>query len=94
MPKTVKQKDALDQIVDQFDLNGATQESLFGPDGLVRTLVARFLNKALEAEMDTHLGYKKYERKPEDRKADGNGRNGYSDKSSADGRPRGDDKSP
>ena len=80
MPKTVKQKDALDQIVDQFDLNGATQESLFGPDGLVRTLVARFLNKVLEAEMATHLGYKKYERKPADRKEDGNGRNGYSTK--------------
>ena len=81
MAKTAKQKDALDQIVDQLDLNGATQESLFGHGGLVRTLVARFLNKALEAEMDTHLGYKKYERKPADRQADGNGRNGCSVKS-------------
>ena len=61
-------------------MSGATQEDLFGPDGLVRTLAARFLNKALEGEMAAHLGYKKHERRPEDRQADGNCRNGYSTK--------------
>ena len=32
---------------------------MFGEGGLVKTLTTRLLNKALEAEMDHHLGYKK-----------------------------------
>ena len=41
MAKTVKQKDALERIVDQFDKSCAAQESLFGPDGLPRCLAIR-----------------------------------------------------
>ena len=61
MTKRNKQeKDAIDQILDQLDLHGMTQEELFGADGLAKKLTARLLNKALESEMDTHLGYKKH----------------------------------
>ena len=74
MPKTAKQKDALDQIVDQIDLRGITHEELFGPDGLIKALTARFLNKALEGEMEAHLGYKKHSREGA---GSGNSRNGY-----------------
>ena len=55
--KSTKEKDVIDQILDQLDLHGMTQEELFGADGLAKKLTARLLNKALEAEMDTHLGY-------------------------------------
>ena len=55
--KGTKEKDVIDQIIDQLDLHGMTQEELFGADGLAKKLTARLLNKALEAEMDTHLGY-------------------------------------
>ena len=75
--KSTKEKDVIDQILDQLDLHGMTQEELFGADGLAKKLTARLLNKALEAEMDTHLGYKKHSN---DGDGSGNSRNGYSDK--------------
>ena len=56
--KSTKEKDAIYQIFDQLDLHGMTQEKLFGAEGLTKKLTARLLNKALEAEMDTHLGYR------------------------------------
>ena len=60
--KTVKQKDALDRIVGQFDKSCATQESLFGPDGLARTLAARFLvHERLRPRWTQPSGLKKYE---------------------------------
>ena len=61
MTKRNKQeKDVIDQILEQLDLHGMSQEELFGKDGLAKQLTARLLNKALEAEMDMHLGYKKH----------------------------------
>lgn len=75
--KSTKEKDAIDQILDQLDLHGMTQEELFGADGLAKKLTARLLNKALEAEMDTHLGYKKHSNEGD---GSGNSRNGYSEK--------------
>ena len=75
--KNTKEKDAIDQILDQLDLHGMTQEELFGAEGLAKKLTARLLNKALEAEMDTHLGYKKHSNEGD---GSGNSRNGYSEK--------------
>ena len=80
--KSTKEKDAIDQILDQLDLHGMTQEEmtqeeLFGAEGLAKKLTARLLNKALEAEMDTHLGYKKHSNEGD---GSGNSRNGYSEK--------------
>ena len=74
---STKEKDVIDQILDQLDLHGMTQEELFGADGLAKRLTSRLLNKALEAEMDTHLGYKKHSN---DGDGSGNSRNGYSEK--------------
>ena len=59
MPRAAKEKDQIDQLIDQLDLNGITQEEMFGEGGLIKTLTSRLLNKALEAEMDHHLGYRK-----------------------------------
>lgn len=72
-----REKDAIDNIVDQLDLDGVTQEELFGEGGLVKALTARILNKALEAEMDNHLGYQKNSSAGDN---SGNSRNGYSSK--------------
>jgi transposase-like protein len=72
-----REKDAIDGIVDQLDLNGVTQDELFGQDGLVKALTSRILNKALQAEMDNHLGYQKNESAGDN---SGNSRNGYSTK--------------
>ena len=67
----------IDQIIDQLDLSGMTQEELFGKHGLARYLTSRLLNKVLEAEMDIHLGYKKNSNEGDN---SGNSRNGYSKK--------------
>ena len=67
----------IDQIIDQLDLSGMTQDELFGKDGLARYLTSRLLNKVLEAEMDVHLGYKKNSNEGDN---SGNSRNGYSKK--------------
>ena len=75
--RSTKEKDVLDEIIDQLDLHGMTQEELFGANGLARKLTARLLNKALEAEMDRHLGYKKHSNEGD---GSGNSRNGYSAK--------------
>ena len=75
--KSTKEKDVIDQILDQLDLHGMTQEELFGADGLAKRLTSRLLNKALEAEMDTHLGYRKHSSEGD---GSGNSRNGYSEK--------------
>ncbi|MGN0850861.1 MAG: transposase, partial [Candidatus Ornithospirochaeta sp.] len=77
MPRARKEKDQIDQIIDQLDLNGITQEEMFGEGGLVKTLTTRLLNKALEAEMDHHLGYKKNSVAG---KNSGNSRNGHTKK--------------
>ena len=75
--KSTKEKDVIDQILDQLDLHGMTQDELFGADGLAKKLTSRLLNKALEAEMDTHLGYRKHSSEGD---GSGNSRNGYSEK--------------
>lgn len=78
MTKRNKQeKDVIDLILDQLDLHGMSQKELFGKDGLAKQLTSRLLNKALEAEMDMHLGYKKHS---SDGDGSGNSRNGYSTK--------------
>ena len=75
--RSKREKDALDTIIDQLDLDGVTQDELFGEGGLVKALTSRILNKALEAEMDNHLGYEKHSSLGD---LTGNNRNGYSNK--------------
>lgn len=52
-------------------------EDFFGPDGLLKQLVAAVTNRALEAEMTAHLGYGKGEEPPE---GQANRRNGHGSK--------------
>ncbi|MFA6775419.1 MAG: IS256 family transposase, partial [Sphaerochaetaceae bacterium] len=60
-----------------MDLNGVSQDELFGEGGIVKVLTTRIPNKALEAEMDDHLGYQKHSSLGD---LSGNNRNGYSTK--------------
>ena len=77
MPRAPKEKDQIDQLIDQLDLSGITQDEMFGEGGLIKTLTTRLLNKALEAEMDHHLGYKKNSAEGNNT---GNSRNGHTTK--------------
>lgn len=54
-----------------------TQEDLFGPEGLVKQFSKALIERCLQTEMSTHLGYEKHERGAEEKP---NHRNGYSSK--------------
>src|ERR1700736_2396732 len=54
-----------------------TQEDLFGPEGVVKQWSAALIERCLQAELSTHLGYEKHQRAEEARP---NHRNGYTQK--------------
>ena len=72
-----KEKDVIDQLLDQIDFHGMTAEELAGENGLLKKLTSRFYSKALDAEMDEQLGYKKNDNAGDN---SGNSRNGYTTK--------------
>ena len=72
-----KEKDVIDQLLDQIDFHGMTAEELAGENGLLKQLTSRFYSRALEAEMEAHLGYKKHDNTGDN---SGNSRNGYTTK--------------
>ena len=72
-----KEKDVIDRMLDQIDFHGMTAEELAGENGLLKKLTSRFYSKALDAEMDEHLGYKKNDNAGDN---SGNSRNGYTSK--------------
>ena len=72
-----KEKDALDQLLDNIDFRGLTQDEVVGKDGLIKRLTGRILQRALEAEMTEHLGYEKNSNSGDN---SGNSRNGHTEK--------------
>ena len=72
-----KEKDVIDRMLDQIDFHGMTAEELAGENGLLKQLTRRFCSRALDAEMDEHLGYKKNDNAGDN---SGNSRNGYTTK--------------
>ena len=64
-------------MLDQIDFHGMTAEELAGENGLLKQLTRRFYSRALDAEMDEHLGYKKNDNAGDN---SGNSRNGYTTK--------------
>ena len=72
-----KEKDAIDLLLDQIDFHGLTQEDVLGQNGLVKTLTAKLLNRAMEAEMEHHVGYPKNSSAGDNT---GNSRNGHTEK--------------
>ena len=75
--KKIKEKDVIDLMLDQIDFHGMTAEELSGENGLLKQLTRRFYSRVLEAEMDSHLGYKKNDNSGDN---SGNSRNGYTSK--------------
>src|ERR1017187_4888166 len=65
------------EIVDRLLANYEKPEDLTGENGVLRQLTKALMERALEAEMATHLGY---ERHDQEAKPNGNRRNGKSKK--------------
>lgn len=57
-----KSKDQIDKLLDGIDFKNLSSEEITGPDGLLKLLSKRMLEKAMEAEMEDHLGYEKHQR--------------------------------
>ncbi len=75
--KEKKEKDLIDQLLDQIDFRGLTQDKVVGQEGLIKQLSGKILERALEAEMTEHLGYEKHSNAGDN---NGNSRNGYTEK--------------
>jgi putative transposase len=67
--------EAIEKLIDQLDVGVGAE--IFGSDGLVKQITKRLVERALEAEMATHLGYAKGDRGPEPK---ANPRNGTTTK--------------
>ena len=72
MKPTIKE-----ELLDELLANYTQPDDLLGPDGLLTELKKRLINRVLESEMTTHLGYEKHASAPE---GPSNSRNGHSDK--------------
>src|SRR5215469_6801405 len=75
--KSAKEKDIIDQLLDNIDFRGLTQDAVVGRGGLIKQLTGRILQRALEAEMTEHLGYEKNCNTGDN---NGNSRNGHTEK--------------
>jgi transposase-like protein len=72
-----REKDQWDRLLEQIDFHGMTQEEVLGQDGLIKQLTGRILQRALECEMDLHLGHEKHDPAGDN---SGDSRNGHSEK--------------
>ncbi|CAN5299566.1 IS256 family transposase [soil metagenome] len=72
-----KKHDLLDELIREHLAEGKHPRELLEEGGLLKQLTKQLVQKCLEAEMDTHLGYEKNERAG---KGSENRRNGYSKK--------------
>jgi transposase-like protein len=77
MARKKREKDILDQLLDNIDFRGLTQDEVAGKDGLIKQLTGKILQRALEAEMTEHLGYEKNSNAGDN---SGNSRNGHTEK--------------
>lgn len=72
-----KNHEAIEKLLDGIDFKNLTTEQISGPDGLLKQLTKRLIEKAMNAEMTEHLGYEKHETAE---KRVSNSRNGKSKK--------------
>jgi putative transposase len=66
-----------DELLDELLKNYSQPGDLLGPDGLLTELKKRLINRVLESELTTHLGYDKHQSPPDGQT---NARNGHSPK--------------
>ncbi|WP_278250754.1 transposase [Shewanella sp. 4t3-1-2LB] len=62
-----------DQLIDQLLADYQSPEDLLGEQGILKQLTKKLAERALEAEMEQHLGYAKHDAAS---KITGNSRNG------------------
>lgn len=72
-----KKEDAIEKFLEGIDFKNLTSEEITGEKGLLKLLTKRVIEKAMNAEMDGHLGYSKYDSA---KKNTNNSRNGKSKK--------------
>lgn len=70
-------KEEIDRLLSGIDFKNLTTEEITGPDGLIKTLIKRVVEQAMNAEMTNHLGYEKHKTVPD---KTSNSRNGTSPK--------------
>lgn len=75
-PLTERQQ-MVEQLLDQIDFHGLSQDVIFGQDGVLKDLTKRIVERTLNVEMDHHLGYEKNSSLGDN---SGNSRNGSSKK--------------
>jgi transposase-like protein len=79
--KVEKEKDLIDQLPDNINFKGLTQDEVVGKDGIIKQLTTDtptgFSPRALDAEMTEHLGYEKTSNAGDN---SGNSRNGHTGK--------------
>jgi putative transposase len=63
------------ELLDELLKDYQTPQDILGEGGLLKDLTKAIVERCLETELDTHLGYAKYSRKGN---ATGNSRNGHS----------------
>lgn len=66
----------MDELLDEL-MKDKSPEELVGKDGFINQFKAKVFERMMQAEMDSHLGYKKGQKKPKGQK---NSRNGTSEK--------------
>jgi putative transposase len=70
-----------DALLDELLKNYSQPGDLLGPDGLLTELKKRLINRVLDSELTTHLGYDKHQSQPESAsESPPNARNGHSPK--------------
>lgn len=78
MSKKSNQDNSIDlDLIDDLIKNCKTQEDIFGKGGLFKQIQKAILERALEGEMNTELGYSKHDQVGDN---SGNSRNGHSKK--------------
>jgi putative transposase len=70
-------EEQIEKLLEGIDFKNLTAEQITGEDGLLKILTKRIVEKAMNAEMDQHLGYVKYDPAGKNK---GNSRNGTSRK--------------
>ncbi len=72
-----KQMNIRKELLDELLKECKTPSDLFGEGGILNQLTTPLVERALEAELSTQMGYGKHERRPSGQE---NSRNGYSQK--------------
>lgn len=75
MPQRQQRNEIPDDLLDQLLEHAGSSAELAGPDGLLRQLMGRLVERALQTELTEHLGYEKNGSRPND-----NARNGSTPK--------------